>query len=83
MTLGNFDFSKFHHVGISDEQYARELRAEKRLAAAIAEMKAAIGYVNQQSALVEIEPSSFENLIHDEFPSEEYWAEKLFMARTT
>jgi hypothetical protein len=81
MTLGNFDISGSRHVGVSDDQRDRETAAQKRLEAAIKEMHAAVEFVNRNSALVEIEPSSFENLVHDEFPSADYWAEKLMIAR--
>ncbi len=81
MTLGLFDFRNARPASMSDDQYERERKAQKRLRAAIAEMRAAVDYVNENSAVVEIEPSSFDNLVHDEFPSDEYWAEKLLAAR--
>jgi hypothetical protein len=81
MTLGMLDFRDASRIGMSDEQIDSELKAQKRLAAAVAEMLAAVDYVNENSVIVEIEPSAFENLVHDEFPEAQYWAEKLAMFR--
>jgi hypothetical protein len=81
MTLGWSEFREALRIGISDDQLARELTAERRLKAAIAEMRRAIEEVNKSSALVEIEPSAFEDFVHDECPSDDYWAEMLYAAR--
>lgn len=81
MTLGMFDFRSSRAAGISDEQELEELRAQRRLFTAIAELRNAIEDVNASSAVVEIEPSAFEDFLNDECPSAEYWAERLSQAR--
>jgi hypothetical protein len=83
MTLGQLDFTNGAITGISDDQFVQELRAERRLLAAIDEMRLAIADVNKSSALVEIEPSAFEDFVNDECPSATYWDEKLSMAHRT
>ena len=80
MTLGMFDFGRGRVVGIGDDQQREEHEAQKRLAAAVAEMRAAIEAVNHSSALVEIEPSAFDDFVSDELPSADYWGEKLAAA---
>jgi hypothetical protein len=81
MTLGRWDFTNSSSaVSISDDQFVQELRTERRLLEAIDEMRRAIEDVNASSALVEIEPSAFDDFVNDECPSEEYWAEKLSAA---
>jgi hypothetical protein len=67
--------------GLSDDQEAEELRAQRRLLAAIAEMQSAIADVNATSVLVEIEPSAFDDFVRDQCPSDRYWAEKISEAR--
>ena len=74
------DFRRAHFAGLSDEQQRHEMAAQRRLAEAIAQMRAAIDELNSSSVLVEIEPSAFDDFVSDECPSPEYWAEKLSMA---
>lgn len=81
MTLGMFDFRNSRAVGMSDDQEREEVRTQRRLIAAIAEMRKAIEDVNDSSSVVEIEPSAFEDFLNDECPSAEYWAERLTQAR--
>jgi hypothetical protein len=82
MTLGHWNFAGSRAVvGISDDQLAQEQRVERRLQAAIAEMRRAIDDVNKTSAVVEIEPSALEDFVSDECPDHDYWAEKLTKAR--
>jgi len=81
MTLSWLNIREARVFGLSDDQEKDELQAQKRLAAAVAEMRAAIDEVNSSSVLVEIEPSAFEHFVSDELPSERYWGEKLSEAR--
>ena len=81
MTLARMSFSKVGTAGMSDDQLVQELRAEQRLKEAVEEMRRAIADVNKTSALVEIEPSAFDDFLSDEVPDHDYWAEKLSIAR--
>lgn len=82
MTVSWLNIREARAFGLSDDQERDESRAQRRLNAAIAEMRAAIEDVNSSSVLVEIEPSAFENFISDEFPGREHWDEKLNAARS-
>jgi hypothetical protein len=66
--------------GTSDDQESDE-NALRRLAAAIVEMRGAIEDVNKTSVLVEIEPSAFEDFVHDQCPTSPHWWEKIRAAR--
>jgi hypothetical protein len=77
MTLSWLNIREARAFGLSDDQEKDELRAQNRLAAAVAEMRAAIEDVNSSSVLVEIEPMSFENFVSDELPSAHYWRARL------
>ena len=79
MTLEGMKFT----TGISDDQFLQELRAEHRLKEAIDEMRRAIADVNKTSALVEVEPTAFDDFVSDECPDHNYRNEKLSMARQT
>ena len=81
MTLGRMSFTKSATAGMSDDQLVQELRAEQRLKEAVDEMRRAIADVNKTSALVEIEPSAFDDFVSDEVPDHDYWSEKLSIAR--
>lgn len=80
MTLGLINFRNSRAV-LSDDQEGEELRVQRRLTAALSELRSAISDLNHASALVEIEPSALEDFINDECPSAEYWAEKIERAR--
>ena len=81
MTLEGMNFRTAAVSVISDDQFVQELRAERRLEEAINEMRRAIADVNKTSALVEIEPSAFEDFVSDECPDNDFWAERLSIAR--
>jgi hypothetical protein len=81
MNIGLFDIRRSQAFGLSDDQEKAELRTQRRFEAAAAEMRKAIEDVNASSALVEIEPSAFEDFLNDECPSADYWAERVAAAR--
>jgi hypothetical protein len=81
MTLSLQDFRNARSLGIGDQQRDGELRAQRRLAAAIAELRLAIEDVNAISVVVEIEPSALDDFVNDELPAPGYWDEKLALAR--
>lgn len=81
MTLEGMSFKNATVAGISDDQFVQELRAEQRLERAIDEMRRAIADVNKTSALVEIEPSAFDDFVNDELPDHDFWSERLSVAR--
>lgn len=73
--------ARTRYSGMSDDQLANEEVAQNKLAHAINTMREAIRIVNYNSALVKIDLSTFDNLVHDEFPSEDLWDEKIADAR--
>ena len=77
MNAGLFNFRGARPLGISEQQQDDEIRAQRRLTAAVSELRRAIEDVNASSVVVEIEPSALEDFVTDELPAPIYWDEKL------
>lgn len=60
-------------MGSYELQLIREHKLQQRLFSAIEEMRAAISEVNRMSAFVKIDAETFDNIVHDEFPSKDHW----------
>jgi len=81
MTVGFQGFRSARSLGITDQQRDDEIRSQRRLETAIAELRHAIADVNASSVVVEIEPSALDDFVSDELPTPGYWDEKLALAR--
>lgn len=67
--------------GMSDDQLDYEHRAQMAFTKAVTEMRDALKLVNYLSSVVTVDCETFDNLVHDEFPSIEHWDEKIAEAR--
>lgn len=63
--------------GLSDEQYALEVAAMKRLKAAELEMDLAIAQVNADSGFRTINVTEWDKFRHDEFPDCDMWENRI------
>lgn len=67
--------------GMSDGQRDEEFAAQKRLYAAVDELRRAITDVNDGSVIAHVSMAAFEAFIHDEIPDEKTWDERISEAR--
>lgn len=67
-------------MGSHELQLIREHKLQQRLSAAVDEMRAAISDVNRMSAFVHIDAETFDNIVHDEFPSKDHWDNQIASA---
>jgi hypothetical protein len=62
---------------MSDDQLAREVRLQKQWFGALAILRSAAAEINAGSCCVEVDAESLENFIHDEFPDQNLWDERI------
>lgn len=76
-TLEAFKSHIRDHYSMSDDQLARELRLQKQWFGAIAILRSAAAELNAGSQCVEVDAESLESFIHDSFPDQEVWNERI------